>query len=120
MIDSSYCEGGRVGCPKFDPRQLRYDQHGVPVLSTREIESAATQLLEEHCPRILKSPRMTPILEILAKLEASTGLSTAFVELGHKGSFKVVGRVSFRGRRLYLDISLTNEREAAFRFTAAH
>ncbi len=120
MIDSIYGEGGGAQSERFFPERLKYDRNGIPVLSRREIEGIAVGFLQEHCPTVLESPKMTPVIEILDQLKVETGLSTRFVELGHKGRAKVVGRVSFGHKIVYLDLSLTKERKAAFRFTIAH
>jgi Zn-dependent peptidase ImmA (M78 family) len=45
-------------------------------------------------------------------------LSARFVELGHEGAAKVVGRLSFRNRLLHLDYSVAQD--AGFRFTLAY
>lgn len=41
-------------------------------------------------------------------------------DLGYQGTAKILGKVSFHKKTLYLDVSLKDEREPAFRFTAAH
>ena len=63
---------------------------------------------------------MTPVVEIIHRLGERTGLLFAMEDLGYKGTAKVLGKVSFRKKTLYLDISLEDEWTAAFRFTAAH
>jgi Zn-dependent peptidase ImmA (M78 family) len=119
MIDSIYNEGG--GTPiEFDPKKLKYNSDGIPVLSAREIEAVANELLQKYCPDVLHKPSMTPVAEIIKRLGERTGLLFAIEDLGHKGTAKVLGKASFHKKTLYLDTSLDNELKAAFRFTAAH
>lgn len=120
MIDSVCRECGAAQYEEFDPRRLTCDRNGIPFLSRPQIEAAAVGFLREYCPWVLAAPKMTPVLDILDQLKLQTGLSAKFVELGHNGAAKVVGRVSFRHRLLYLDFSLAQERQARFRFTLAH
>ena len=100
------------------PRHLNCDQNEGPSLSRQEIESAAVGFLWEHCPWVLAAPIATPVLDILDQLKIRTGLSAKFVELGHKGAAKIVGRLNFHSRLLHLDFSLA--RDAAFRFALAY
>lgn len=119
MIDSLYNEGG--GTPiEFNPQKLKYNLHGIPILSAREIETIANELLHKYCPDVLRKPSMTPVVEIIRRLGERTGLLFAMEDLGYKGTAKVLGKVSFHKKTLYLDVSLEDERVAAFRFTAAH
>ncbi len=105
---------------QFDPKKLRYSNQGTPILSAREIETVATELLETHCPQVLNKPSMTPVADIIDRLRERTGLLFAMEDLGYKGTAKILGKVSFHRKTLYLDVSLNGERKAAFRFTAAH
>jgi Zn-dependent peptidase ImmA (M78 family) len=119
MIDSIYNEGG--GTPiEFDPKKLKYNSDGIPILSARKIEAVANELLQKYCPNVLHKPSMTPVIKIIKRLRGRTGLLFAIEDLGHKGTAKVLGKVSFHKKTLYLDVSLVSERKAAFRFTAAH
>lgn len=120
MSDRVYCQGGATQHHEFDPRRLACDRNGIPFLSRREIESAAVGVLWEHCPWVLAAPELTPVLDILDQLKIQTGLAAKFADLGHKGPDKLVGKLRFRLRLLYLDSSLAQEREAGFRFTLAH
>jgi hypothetical protein len=104
----------------LDPSRINCDRNGIPFLSRREIENAAVGFLWEHCPWVLAAPKATPVLDILDQLKFRTGLSAKFVELGHKGTAKVLARLSFLNRLLHLDFSLAQEREAGFRFTLAY
>jgi Zn-dependent peptidase ImmA (M78 family) len=105
---------------KFDPKKLRYSRHGTPILSVREIEAVADEILETHCADVLKKPGITPVVAIIDRLRERTGLLFAMEDLGYKGTAKILGKVSFHRKALYLDLSLNDERKAAFRFTAAH
>lgn len=119
MIDSIHTEGG--GTPiKFDPQKLKYNSNGVPVLSAREIEDIANELLQRYCPEVLCRPCMTPVAEIIGHLGERTGLLFTMQDLGFQRKAKILGKVNFRKKTLYLDNSLKSEREVAFRFTAAH
>jgi Zn-dependent peptidase ImmA (M78 family) len=104
----------------FDPKHLRYDEHGIPILRAPEIEAIADELLERYCPDVLMHPRETPVVEIIGKLRQRTGLLFKMEDLGYRGSAKVMGKVSFHKKTLFLDLTLNDERKAAFRFTAAH
>jgi Zn-dependent peptidase ImmA (M78 family) len=119
MIDSVDNEGGSAPI-EFDPRKIKYNSDGVPVLSAREIETVASELLQRYCPSVLCKPSMTPVVEIIQRLGDRTGLLFVIEDLGYKGMAKVLGKVSFRKKTMYLDTSLNRERAAAFRFTAAH
>jgi Zn-dependent peptidase ImmA (M78 family) len=119
MIDSIYNEGGGT-LIEFDPKKLKYNSVGIPILSAREIEAVANELLQKYCPDVLHKPSMTPVAEIIKRLGERTGLLFAIEDLGHRGTAKVLGKVSFHKKTLYLDTSLDNELKAAFRFTAAH
>jgi len=46
MIDSINNEGGSAP-NEFDPRKIEYNSYGVPVLSGREIEAVASELLQK-------------------------------------------------------------------------
>ena len=105
---------------EFNPRRLACDGNGIPFLNRRAIEGAAAGLLWEYCPWVLGAPGVTPVLDILDQLKIQTGLLAKFAELGHKGADKIVGRLRFRHRLLYLDSSLAQDREAGFRFALAH
>ena len=105
---------------KFKPSDLQYSSDGVPILSATKLEAIGTELLEVHAPKVLERPGMTPVMEILEKVAARTGLTTAIEELGHKGTSKILGKVSFSKKVLLLDRSLTDERKESLRFTAAH
>ena len=105
---------------KFDPQKLQYTKQGTPILRGSEIEAIATELLQAYCPQVLRKPCFTPVAEIIERLGERTGLLFAMEDLGYKGTAKILGKVSFHRKTLYLDISLEGERKAAFRFTAAH
>jgi Zn-dependent peptidase ImmA (M78 family) len=120
-MDDPVCfEAGATHFERFNPRRLACDRNGIPFLSRQEIESAAVGFLWDHCPWVLAAPKVTPVLDILDQLKLQTGLLAKFVELGHKGADKVLGRLRFRHRLLYLDSSLAQERESGFRFALAH
>jgi Zn-dependent peptidase ImmA (M78 family) len=119
MIDSVYNEGGSAPT-EFDPRKIKYNSDGVPVWSAREIEAVANELLQKYCPDVLRKPSMTPVIEIIQQLGKRTGLLFAMEDLGFKGTAKVLGKVNFDKKTLYLDVSLESEIAPAFRFTAAH
>jgi hypothetical protein len=38
---------------EFDPGKIKYNSDGVPVLSAREIETVASELLQRYCPGVL-------------------------------------------------------------------
>ena len=119
MIDSINNEGG--GTPiKFDPQKLKYNPNGIPILSVREIETIADELLQKYCPGVLRKSSMTPVVEIIRHLGERTGLAFVMDDLSFQGTAKILGKVNFRRKVLYLDVSLENELKAAFRFTAAH
>jgi len=120
MIDSINYEGGGRRNIEFAPSKLRYNKDGIPILSAKEIEVVAHELLQNHCPNVLRKPVATPVAEIIQKLHERTGLLFAMEDLGCVGTAKVLGKVNFSRKTLYLDISLEKERKAAFRFTAAH
>jgi hypothetical protein len=119
VIDSIYNEGGSAPIG-FDPGKIKYNSDGIPVLSAREIETVAYELLQKYCPDVLCKPSMTPVIEIIDQLGKRTGLLFAIEDLGFKRIAKVLGKVSFHKKTMYLDPSLEGERAAAFRFTAAH
>jgi len=104
----------------FNPKSLRYNQHGVPYLRATEIESIAYEVLEKYCPQALKVPSIVPVAEIIVGLHENTGLLLRWEDLGSKGPAKILGKVNFRQRTLFLDVSLDKELKPAFRFTAAH
>src|SRR5260370_28910943 len=104
----------------LQPKNLKYAHNGVPILRALEIEDIATEVLQKHCPDVLKKPTMTPVLEIIQALGKTTGLSSAIADLGQRGRGKIVGKVSFSKHLLLLDTVLTADRAAQMRFTAAH
>lgn len=105
---------------KFNPKRIRYGSDGTPIFTVQEVETIAHELLEAHCPAVLTTPGITPVAEIIKRLHERTGLMFAMEDLGYKGTAKILGKVSFHLKTLYLDVSLEAERKAAFRFTAAH
>lgn len=104
----------------FNPRDLSYSIDGVPILRALQVEDIATEVLQKHCPNVLKKPAMTPVLEIIHALGKTTGLESAVADLGSKGPAKVLGKLIFSKKLLLLDSSLTRDREVQMRFTAAH
>lgn len=119
MINNVFNDGGNTPI-KFNPQQMKYNSQGIPVLSAREIESIANEMLLLYCPHVFNQPTATPVVEIIEQLGKRTGLMFAMEDLGYKGTAKILGKVSFHLKKLFLDSSLQSEREAAFRFTAAH
>lgn len=111
---------GRPRYMTFRPKQLRYGNDGVPILSATQVEDVATEVLQKHCPGVLKNPAMTPVIELIQVLSKTTGLHHAIQDLGYRGHAKILGKVSFTKKALLLDISLTADREVQMRFTAAH
>ncbi len=104
----------------FDHKKLKFDAHGVPYLKAMEIEAIAYELLEKYCPQVLRTATLTPVLDIIEKLKEKTKLKSAIEDLGEIEGKKVLGKVSFARRTLFLDKSLLEERKIQFRFTAAH
>jgi Zn-dependent peptidase ImmA (M78 family) len=104
----------------FDPQKLKFDAHGVPYLKATEIEAIAYELLEKYCPQVLTTATLTPVLDIIEELKEKTKLQSAIEDLGNIEGKKVLGKVSFKRRTLFLDKSLLEERKIQFRFTAAH
>lgn len=105
---------------RFKPSELRYDENGVPLLGEWEITEVALELLEALCPQRLRVSGPTPVLDIIEKLKASTGLSFRYEDLGDHQGKKILGKVNFPSKTLSLDPLLQSELEVAFRFTAAH
>ena len=120
MIDSVQIERSGPRVITFDPRKIKYDEDGIPVLTVRQIEAVAKELLGIYCQDVMEGPKMTRVVEIIQKLGERTKLSFEMQDLGWNGTAKVLGKVSFHKRTLCLDFSLQGERAAAFRFTAAH
>ena len=104
----------------FDPKALRYDKYGVPFLKGVQIEAIAYEVLGKYCPRVLETSKFTPVADILTGLHENTGLLLAWEDLGFKGTAKILGRVIFSRKILFLDASLDSQRKPTFRFTAAH
>ncbi|MDB6031219.1 MAG: hypothetical protein JWM16_1557 [Verrucomicrobiales bacterium] len=104
----------------FDPRGLKYSSDGIPYLKKAELEDVAHEVLAKHCPSVFEKPSFTPVLDIIGGLMATTPLKHAIEELGYNGKAKILGKVSFHLKSLFLDIALTHERKIQFRFTAAH
>jgi len=103
----------------FEPKKLHYDNDGIPILNVNMIESISEELLEKHFPAILTSPSITPVIEVINKLER-TGINYQKENLGHKGSAKILGQVNFSKKILSLDLSLFDSRKIQLQFTAAH
>jgi hypothetical protein len=120
MINSVNYEGGGKATIEFTPSKLIYNKDGIPVLSVKQIEAVATELLQNYCPQMLARPGFTPIAYIIDKLRERTGLLFVQQDLGYIGTAKVLGKVAFRKKILFLDNSLFGDRKQAFRFTAAH
>ncbi|HEV2694185.1 MAG TPA: ImmA/IrrE family metallo-endopeptidase [Verrucomicrobiae bacterium] len=120
MIDSINYEGGGGHAIAFAPSKLRYNKFGGPILSSYEIEEISRELLLNHCPHVLRKPCAIPVAEIIKKLYERTGMLFAKEDLGYIGTAKVLGKVSFHKKTLFLDHCLFGEREAAFQFTVAH
>jgi Zn-dependent peptidase ImmA (M78 family) len=104
----------------FTPDQLRYSSDGVPILSAQKVEDIATEVLQKHCPDVLRKPAMTPVIELIQAIGKTTGMKSAIEDLGFRGQAKILGKVSFTKKTLFLDTLLTTEREVQMRFTAAH
>ena len=104
----------------FNPKSIRYNAHGVPYFKAIEIETIAYEVLAKYCPENLRKPAITPVAEILEGLHQNTGLLIAWEDLGFKGEAKILGKVNFPKKTLYLDVTLDGDFKPAFRFTAAH
>jgi Zn-dependent peptidase ImmA (M78 family) len=104
----------------FNPKELNHDEHGVPRIKFARLEEIAQELLTAHCPQVLASGRQTPVVDILEKLRDRTKLSYCWADLGFRGDSKVLGKVNFPTKTLFLDESLQDERKIQLRFTAAH
>src|SRR5258708_26095956 len=108
---------------RFDPRRLKYDADWIPILSANQLENIATEVLEHYCPQVLKPnhPRKTPVLEILQGLTKRTGLKFAYGDLGFRNEQKILGKVSFARKTLFLDQCLeSGPLTKRLQFTAAH
>jgi hypothetical protein len=113
MIDSINNEGG--GAPiEFDPRKIKYNSDGIPVLSVREIETVAHELLQKYCPDVLCKPSMTPVVEIIHRLGERTGLLFEMKDLGFKGTAKVLGKVSFHKKNSLFGRFVRNRTRSSF------
>jgi Zn-dependent peptidase ImmA (M78 family) len=104
----------------FTPKQLTYSNEGIPILSAQKVEEIATEVLQKHCPHVLKEPATTHTIKLIQAIVKTTGLKAVIEDLGFKGQAKILGKVSFTKGTLFLDKSLTEEREVQMRFTAAH
>ncbi|MEI7730992.1 MAG: ImmA/IrrE family metallo-endopeptidase [Verrucomicrobiota bacterium] len=104
----------------FSPNQLRYSEDGIPILKARQIEDIATEVLDKYCPKALRVPVQTPVLEIIQELGKTTGLQSSILDLGYKNGAKILGLVNFSRKLLSLDNLLAGERKVQMRFTAAH
>jgi hypothetical protein len=104
----------------FSSRNIPYDSNGIPIFSEARLEAIATELLSKHCPHVLKTPMATPVMGILEELKKRTHLKVQMADLGGQDGNKVLGRVNFPTKTLFLDNSLTGERAVTFQFTAAH
>jgi hypothetical protein len=104
----------------FNPKNLRYDDNGIPRLGPPEIEAITTELLSLYCPDVLQRPSITPVLVIIDKLRTRTKLTFEMGGLSLFKGQKVLGCVNLNTRTLSLDNILTGERRMAFLFTAAH
>lgn len=105
----------------FDPGKLKYTNDGVPVLKATEIEAVATEVLQKHCPAVLRAPKPTPVLSIIDSLRDTTELSLTAEDLGKRGQSKILGKISFGKKTLFLDQTLIDgERRVQLAFTAAH
>jgi Zn-dependent peptidase ImmA (M78 family) len=104
----------------FRPHELQYDPHGVPILKFTRIEEIAAELLRKRCNHVLQKGCPTPVLDILEKLREKTKLNYEMADLGTVDGKKVLGKVNFPSRTLFLDKCLLDERSIQFRFTAAH
>jgi Zn-dependent peptidase ImmA (M78 family) len=106
--------------PQFNPKNLRYDESGIPRLGPTEIEAIATELLSLYCPDVLQRPSITPVLVIIDKLKARTKLTFEMGDLGLFKGEKVLGCVNLNTRTLSLDNILIGARRMSLLFTAAH
>ena len=104
----------------FDPKALRYDKDGVPFLTATEIEHVADEVLRKYHPEAVAQPCPTRIATIIQGLNENTGLLFAMDDLGYLGQSKVLGKVNFPNKILFLDICLNTERKSSFNFTAGH
>lgn len=101
-------------------KSTNYDGHGIPIFSKEGVEKMAYEFLRSFDAECLRRPIPTPIGEILTALKNDVGLNIAFVELGHRGNKKILGRTVFSENRIYIDKNLYGENQGSFRFTAAH
>ena len=103
-------------------KDIRYDQHGLPILSDEEIEIVAYRILELYSAKCLEKPMRTPIVEILKYLKENFGLKVYFGNVGWKNGVIIVGKTVFPQSAIFLDkeIASRDEDEGLFRFTVAH
>jgi hypothetical protein len=104
----------------YDPRHLRYSSEGVPILSAAEIEAIADEVLQKHDAAALRKPTRAGVIEILHTLEKEKGLKVIFADLGLRNEKKILGRMQFPSKTIFLDNVLLAELEQSLRFTAAH
>ena len=63
-------------------------------LKATEIEAVAYELLQKHCPDVLRKPSLTPVADIIKKLEERTGLKSSIENLGE-----------FEGKKILLSLA---------------
>ena len=100
--------------------KFRYDQHGVPILRSVQVEELAAIFLRTFHPECFGKPQLTPLARIMDRLQAKSGVRFVFdKQLGHLNGKKILGQIHLHKRLVFVDPSITTN-GPLFNFTVAH
>lgn len=106
----------------MDPKQIRYNEHGVPEYSAQDLENKAEEVLSFFDEAKLETPAPTPFGEITRRLnkdyniEIDLAADLGFISARNE---RILGRFVFNPRAILIDSSLQQD-TGPFNFTLAH
>ena len=98
------------------------DRHGIPLLSSAQIESKAEEVIEYFDPKVLKQPGRTPVMFFMDQLvrkfnvKLDCGRDLGNTPEGHK----ILGMFCFQPTTILVDKSLLDLDDYRLYFTLGH
>lgn len=100
---------------------MKYDAHGLPILTDDAIEKKAYEFLSEFDTKYLEIPCKIPIEQLLHLLEEKHGVKNASEEFTSQGGHTLMAMTIFSSKTILFNRKICyDDMRATFQFTAAH